>query len=287
MKIPKRLQLLINDGLIDDVIRRLKSGKEADVFIVRCGQEIRCAKVYKEIENRSFKRATQYKEARKVRNSRDARAIGKGSKFGRHKQEKSWHETEIEALLLLSKAEVPAPKPYICLDGVLLMELITDKEEQVAPRLSDITLTPTQARNDHALMMKYVVRMLCSGLVHGDLSEFNILMSHKGPVIIDLPQVVDAAANNQAKSLFERDINNISRYYGQYAPELLSSKYAEEIWARYESGNLTEVTPLSGEFISSYTPPNIDAVLEEICVSRKEYEHRIMMRHQKDSAVDP
>lgn len=282
MKIPKRLQPLVDDGLIDDVIRRLKSGKEADVFIVRCGKEIRCAKVYKEAEKRNFKQAVHYQEGRKVRNSRNARAMSKGSKFGRQQQEKTWQQTEMEALCLLAKAGVRVPQPDICLDGVLVMELITDEEGRVAPRLSDVTLTPEQARNDHALMMNYAVRMLCAGLVHGDLSEFNVLMDNNGPVIIDLPQVVDAAANNHAKSMFERDINNMSRHYGQYAPELLSSKYAQEIWALYQGGNLTQESILSGKFIESSTRADIGSVLAEIHVASEEHQRQLMARNQKD-----
>ncbi|MCP1065096.1 serine protein kinase RIO [Serratia symbiotica] len=283
MKIPKRLQPLVDDGLIDDVIRRLKSGKEADVFIVRCGKEIRCAKVYKEAEKRNFKQAVHYQEGRKVRNSRNARAMRKGSKFGRQQQEKTWQQTEMEALCLLAKAGVRVPQPDICLDGVLVMELITDEEGRVAPRLSDVTLTPEQARNDHALMMNYAVCMLCAGLVHGDLSEFNVLMDKNGPVIIDLPQVVDAAANNHAKSMFERDINNMSRHYGQYAPELLSSKYAQEIWALYQEGNLTQESILSGKFIKSNTRADIGSVLSEIHLASEEHRCQLLMtRNQKD-----
>lgn len=282
MKIPKQLQPLVDDGLIDDVIHRLKSGKEADVFIVRCGKEIRCAKVYKEAEKRNFKQAVHYQEGRKVRNSRNARAMSKGSKFGRQQQEKTWQQTEMETLCLLAKAGVRVPQPDICLDGVLVMELITDEEGRVAPRLSDVTLTPEQARNDHEVMMNYAVRMLCAGLVHGDLSEFNVLMDNNGPVIIDLPQVVDAATNNHAKSMFERDINNMSQHYGQYAPELLSSKYAQEIWALYQEGNLTQESILSGKFIESSTCADIGSVLAEIHVASEEQQRKLMARNQKD-----
>jgi len=281
MKIPKRLQPLVDDGLIEDVIRRLKSGKEADVFIVRCGKEIRCAKVYKEAEKRNFKQAVHYQEGRKVRNSRNVRAMNKGSKFGRQQQEKTWQQTEMEALCLLAKAGVRVPQPDIYLDGVLVMELITDEEGRVAPRLSDVTLTPERARTDHALMMNYAVRMLCAGLVHGDLSEFNVLMDNNGPVIIDLPQVVDAAANNHAKSMFERDINNMSRHYGQYAPELLSSKYAQEIWALYQEGNLTQESVLSGEFIEINIRADIGSVLEEIHIASEEHQRQLMARNPK------
>lgn len=282
MKIPKRLQPLVDDGLIDDVIRRLKSGKEADVFIVRCGDEIRCAKVYKEAEKRNFKQAVNYQEGRKVRNSRNARAMSKGSRFGRQQLEEAWQNTEVDALYLLAKAGVRVPQPDICLDGVLLMELITDEEGMVAPRLSDIMLEPQQALADHALMMNYAIRMLCAGLVHGDLSEFNVLMDKDGPVIIDLPQVVDAAANNHAKSMFERDINNITQYYGQFAPQLLGSQYAKEIWALYQEGNLTPESELSGYVAEDNKRADIGAVLEEIQAAHDEHQRQQLARQENN-----
>ncbi|GAA3605472.1 serine protein kinase RIO [Gibbsiella greigii] len=273
---------MVDDGLIDDVIRRLKSGKEADVFIVRCGDEIRCAKVYKEAEKRNFKQAVHYQEGRKVRNSRNARAMSKGSRFGRQQLEEAWQNTEVDALYLLAKAGVRVPQPDICLDGVLLMELITDEEGMVAPRLSDITLEPQQALADHALMMNYAVRMLCAGLVHGDLSEFNVLMDKDGPVIIDLPQVVDAAANNHAKNMFERDINNMTQYYGQFAPQLLGSQYAKEIWALYQEGNLTPESELSGYVAEDNKRADIGAVLEEIQAAHDEHQ-RLQLARQENN----
>ena len=229
MKIPNRIQPLVDDGLIDDVVRRLKSGKEADVYTVLCGEEIRCAKVYKEATQRSFKQAVQYQEGRKVRNTRNARAMQKGSKFGRKQQEESWQTAEVDALFRLANAGVRVPQPYICLDGVLLMELITDADGVVAPRLSDVILTEEEAIADFETMIRNIVRMLCAGIVHGDLSEFNVLMDAEGPVIIDLPQAVDAAANNHAESMFERDVNNMTEYYGRFAPQLLETRFVKEI----------------------------------------------------------
>ena len=264
MKIPKRIQPLVDDGLVDDVIRRLKSGKEADVYVVRCGSEIRCAKVYKEAAQRSFKQAVQYQEGRKVRNSRDARAMERGSKFGRKQQEETWQHTEVDALYKLAAAGVRVPQPYGCFDGVLLMELITDDEGHVAPRLSDVSMSAEQALEDHAVVLQYVVRMLCAGLVHGDLSEFNVLVDEFGPVIIDLPQVVDAAANNQAHAMLARDVNNMRNYYGQYAPELLKTRYAKEIWALYEDGKLQPDTELTGHFEENQAKADVNSVLEEI-----------------------
>lgn len=275
MKIPKRIQPLVDDGLVDEVIRRLKSGKEADVYVVRCGQDIRCAKVYKEAENRNFKQAVQYQEGRKVRNSRDARAMAKGSKFGRKQQEETWQTAEVDALYLLANASVRVPQPYACLDGVLLMELVTDEDGLAAPRLSDVPFSKEQALIDHAIMIRYVVRMLCAGLVHGDLSEFNVLIDKDGPVIIDLPQAVNAAANNHAKAMLERDVANMTHYYGQYAPELLGTKYAKEIWALYEDGKLHPETSLTGEFAESTQAADVEGVLEEIQAVIAEEQERL------------
>jgi len=282
MKIPTRIQPLVDDGLIDEVIGRLKSGKEADVYTVRCGDEIRCAKVYKEASQRSFKQAVQYQEGRKVRNSRDARAMSKGSKFGRKQQEESWHNTEVDALFRLAAAGVRVPQPYICMDGVLLMELITDQDGNVAPRLSDVSMSAEEAERDYAVMILYVVRMLCSGLVHGDLSEFNVLMDANGPVIIDLPQVVDAAANNHAESMFERDVNNMTQYYGQYAPALLKTRYAKEIWALYEEGKLNDKTPLTGKFKENTKKADVGSLLDEIQAAEDEY-YRMRAAKEEDN----
>ena len=210
MKVPKSIQPLIDDGLVDEVIRSLMSGKEAQVFLVRCGQEICCAKVYKDVADRSFKKAVQYQEGRKIRNSRRQRAMEKRSKFGRDQQEVVWQRAEVDALLSLAAAGVRVPKAYGLFGGVLLMELITGADGDVAPRLNDIALSAEQAVRDHATVMNYVLRMMCIGLVHGDLSEFNVLQDSEGPVIIDLPQVVNAAANNSAKSMLIRDVDNIT-----------------------------------------------------------------------------
>ena len=264
MKTPKRLQPLIEDGLIDGVIGQLMSGKEATVYTVRCGSEIRCAKVYKEAAKRSFKKATQYQEGRKVRNSRRARAMEKNSKYGRKQQEETWQNAEVDALYLLANAGVRVPKPYGCFDGVLLMELVTDDSGDVAPRLGDVAMSAEQALEDHALMMDYVVLMLCAGIVHGDLSEFNVLVDDYGPVIIDLPQAVDASANNHAESMLYRDVDNMAHYYGQFAPELLNSQYGKEIWALYEAGALKPGIELSGNFAESEEASDVDGVLEEI-----------------------
>jgi len=279
MKIPKRIQPLVDDGLVDAVLSRLMSGKEADVFIVRCGDEIRCAKVYKEAVKRSFKKAAQYQEGRKVRNSRRARAMEKGSKFGRKQQEETWQNAEVDALYKLARAGVRVPQPYGCFDGVLLMELVTDDEGSVAPRLGDVSMSAEQAEEDHAVMMHYVMRMLCAGVVHGDLSEFNVLVDDYGPVIIDLPQAVDAAANNNAQTMLTRDIENMRNYYGQYAPALLDTHYAKEMWDLYEDGELHPDYVLSGQYIADDNEADVDAVLEEIKAALAEEEARLSLIH--------
>jgi len=275
MKTPKRIQPLVDDGLVDEVIRPLMSGKEAAVYVVRCGSEIRCAKVYKEADKRSFKQAVQYQEGRKVRNSRRSRAMEKGSKFGRKQQEDAWHNAEVDALYRLAAADIRVPQPYGCFDGVLLMELVTDDEGNVAPRLDDVAMSAEQALEDHATMMLYVMRMLCVGLVHGDLSEFNVLVDDYGPVIIDLPQAVDAAGNNHAEWMLERDVNNMTAYYGQYAPELLGTKYAKEMWALYEEGELHPDAELTGHFEESTEAADVDGVLEEIKAAWQEEQDRL------------
>ncbi|BBB28156.1 PA4780 family RIO1-like protein kinase [Neptunomonas japonica] len=274
MKAPKRLQPLIEDGLIDEVLRPLMSGKEADVFVVRCGDDVRCAKIYKEANKRGFKQAAQYQEGRKVRNSRRARAMEKGSKFGRHQQEETWQNAEVDALYRLADAGVRVPQPYGCFDGVLLMELVTDNDGHVAPRLNDVALTPQQAREDHLVVMQYVSLMLCAGLVHGDLSEFNVLVDSYGPVIIDLPQAVDAAANNNAQKMLARDVNNMTTYYAQYAPELMETRYAKEIWALFENGDLTPEVELTGQFVESEQAADVDTVLQEIKAAWLEEQER-------------
>ncbi len=261
MKIPVAIQPLVDDGLIDEVLYALMSGKEASVYVVRCGSEIRCAKVYKEAYKRSFKKAAQYQEGRKVRNSRRGRAMNKRSKFGRDQQEEAWQSAEVDALYRLDRAGVRVPKPYGCYDGVLLMELITDDDGDVASRLNDVTMSAEQAREDHALMMHYIKLMLCAGLIHGDLSEFNVLVDDYGPVIIDLPQAVDAAANNNAQAMLYRDISNMNRYYGQFAPELLQSRYADEMWSLYKAGELEPELELSGEFIGPDESADVDSVM--------------------------
>ena len=264
MKIPPRLQPLLEDGLIDDVTRQLMSGKEAMVFVVVCGDEVRCAKVYKEANKRSFRQSVDYTEGRKTKNSRQARAMQKGSKYGRESQEAAWQSAEVDALYRLADAGVRVPTPYNFYEGVLLMELITGADGNAAPRLNDVQLSETKALEYHAFLISQVVRMLCAGIVHGDLSEFNILVGSDGPVIIDLPQAVDAAGNNHAKAMLERDVNNLANYFGQFAPKLLKTQFAKEIWALYERGDLKIDTQLSGNFTQINKPVDMQGVMREI-----------------------
>ncbi|MBV1879090.1 MAG: serine protein kinase RIO [Pseudomonadales bacterium] len=282
MKIPKRLQPLVSDGLIDEVLSRLMSGKEADVYVVRVGTSVRCAKVYKESLKRSFKQAVTYQEGRKVKNSRRARAMEKGSKYGRQQQEAIWHNAEVDALYRLAAADVRVPEAYGCVDGVLIMELITDAAGDVAPRLADLPLSADQAFRDHTIMMEYVKRMLCAGMVHGDLSEFNVLVDDYGPVIIDLPQAVDAAGNNHAKSMLGRDVRNMTSYYGQYDASLLKTRYAEEMWQKFENGELHPTTELTGEFVGEEIDPDVDALLDDIHAVAREEEARLERLKQND-----
>ena len=270
MKAPKRLQSLIEEGLIDTVVRQLMSGKEAMVYVVRVGDETRCAKVYKEATERSFRQAVDYTENRKVKNSRQARAMAKGTKFGRESQEAAWQSAEVDALYRLAAAGVRVPRPYNFCDGVLLMELVTDAHGDAAPRLNDVQFTPEDAKGHHAMLITEVVRMLCAGVVHGDLSEFNILVAGDGPVIIDLPQAIDAAGNNHAKRMLLRDVDNLRNFFGGFAPELLRTDFGLEIWSLYERGVLSVDTVLTGQFARRAGPIDVGSVIREIDDARSE-----------------
>lgn len=275
MKIPKRLQPLVEEGMIDAVVRQLMSGKEATVYVVRCGDEIRCAKVYKDAEKRSFRQAASYQEGRKVRNSRQARAMEKGTRYGRKMQEEVWQNAEVDALYRLAAAGVRVPRPYICFEGVLLMDLVTDAGGHVAPRLNDVELTETQALHYHAQLLQQVVLMLCAGVIHGDLSEYNILLDADGPVIIDLPQAIDAAGNTEAGAMLERDVANLATYFSRFAPQLATTQYGKEIWMLYGAGLLRPDTLLSGQVAADDSIVDVDAVMHEIAHARKEEEERL------------
>ena len=275
MKVPKRLQPLVDDGMVDEVLYQLMSGKEAQVYVVRCGDQIRCAKVFKEAQKRSFKQAVEYQEGRKVRNSRRARAMGKKTRYGQKEQESAWLNAEVDALYRLAGAGVRVPEPLGFVDGVLLMELVADEDGKAAPRLDDVTLSPEQALEYHAHVIAEVVRMLCAGLIHGDLSEFNVLVDGNGPVIIDLPQAVDASGNNNAERMLERDVDNMRRYFGRFAPELLKTDYGKEIWALYESGKLHPGSKLTGCFVHNETAANVDELMEVIDAAKEEEWERL------------
>jgi RIO kinase 1 len=283
MKIPKGLQPLIDDGMVDAVVRRLKSGKEASVFIVACGNDERCAKVYKEAEHRGFHKLAQYQEGRRTRSSRDARAMGKGKRHGRRVQEAEWKNAEVDALFRLANAGVRVPAPYLVHEGVLLMELVRDASGQPAPRLNEVAMTEVQAREWHAFMMRQVVLMLCAGVIHGDLSEFNVLVDAAGPVIIDLPQAVNAAGNNNAFAMLERDVNNMRTTFGQTAPELLDTEYAREIWALYEAGELQPDSVLSGRCERDAAAADVAAILTHIEDERQEAEARQRRREAAEN----
>ena len=279
MKVPPRLQPLVEEGLIDTVVRQLMSGKEAMVYVVRCGDDTRCAKIYKEASQRSFRQAVDYTENRKVKNSRQARAMAKGTKFGRQASEAAWQSAEVDALYRLADAGVRVPTPYNFCDGVLLMELVTDEHGDAAPRLNDVAFTPEQARTHHASLLTEVIRMLCAGVVHGDLSEFNILLAADGPVIIDLPQAVDAAGNNHTQRMLLRDVANLRHFFGQFAPGLLQIDYGHEMWDLYQRGVLYPDTLLTGRFERKSGPVDLGGVLREIDdASAEEAARRVRMQ---------
>jgi len=286
MKIPARLKPLAEDGLIDEVLRPLKSGKEADVFVVRCGAEKRCAKVFKEANVRGFKQAAQYQEGRTVRNSRRARAMNKRTRYGQKEQEKAWLNAEVDALYRLSAAGVRVPRPHGFVDGVLLMELIVDSEGNVAPRLDGMTFSADQARDYHDRIVAEIVRMLAAGLIHGDLSEFNVLIDAAGPVIIDLPQAVNAAANNSAAMMLVRDVDRMKRFFGKFAPELLTTEYGKEMWSRYAGGTLEADSTLTGRYQPSNDDVNLDELMAVIDAAREEEEARLE-RIREETSGEP
>jgi len=270
VKTPSRIEPLVTDGLVDHVLRQLMSGKEAMVYVVQCGDTLRCAKVYKEANKRGFHKAVDYTEGRKIKNSRQARAMAKGSRYGRQEQEAAWQHAEVDALRRLAAAGVRVPTPYDFHEGVLLMELVTDEGGEPAPRLNDVVLSADDARRFHRDLVRQVVLMLCAGIVHGDLSEYNVLIDPHGPVIIDLPQAVDAAANNNARAMLERDLDNLAAYFGQFAPELRDTDFGKEIWSLYESGKLQPDTALTGLFSVEEAPADVGEVMQVIEAALKE-----------------
>ena len=285
MKIPKRIEPLVEEGLVDEVICQLMSGKEAMVYVVRCGEAICCAKVYKEANARSFRQSVDYTEGRRVKNSRRARAMEKGTRYGRKAQEDAWRSVEVDSLCRLAAAGVRVPRPYNFFEGVLLMELVTGANGEAAPRLNDLALTAEQARAHHLTLIRQVVRMLCAGIVHGDLSEYNVLAGSDGLVIIDLPQAIDAAANNNARSMLVRDMDNLAAYFGRFAPELLTTDYGREIWSLYQSGRLLPETKLTGYFERDERPADVSSVMREVDAALKEEAERQRYKQEMASRI--
>ncbi len=281
MKIPKDLQPLIDDGIVDNVIRPLKSGKEASVYLVACGADVRCAKVYKSVEQRGFHKLAEYQEGRKTRNSRDQRALGKRSKHGREVEQAAWKNAEVDALYRLDAAGVRVPKPHGYFDGVLLMELVVGADGNAAPRLNDVAPAAEVARAWHCELIAQIVRMLCEGLIHGDLSEFNVLVGVDGLVIIDLPQAVDAAGNSAAAAMIERDVTNLAVFFGQFAPQLLASEFGREIWGLFEAGLLLPGAKLTGRVAPEARPADPGAVLRELALARKEEREAAALRREE------
>lgn len=284
MKIPEGLQPLIDDGVIDAVLRPLKSGKEASVYVVRSGAQTLCAKVYKNLAHRSFQARVQYQEGRKFRGSRQSRAIAKATRFGRREQEAEWKNAEVDALYRLSAAGVRVPEPRGFFHGVLLMELIVDEHGDNAPRLGEVELSAERAHAFHADLMRDVVRMLCLGLIHGDLSQYNVLVTPAGPVIIDLPQVVSATGNNAARAMLLRDVHNIRDCLAGHAPELAATHYGEEIWALYERSELAPGSVLTGTFVFDEHSADVGEVLASIEDARQEAIIRQQGREEAEAA---
>lgn len=278
MRTPQRLEPLVREGLVDAVLRQLMSGKEAVVYAVRCGDEVRCAKVYKDATRRNFRQAALYREGRNTRNSRDARAMAKGTRFGRQVQEEAWQSVEVDTLYRLAAAGVRVPQPYAFAHGVVLMELVTDAEGHVAPRLNDVELAEESALAHHATLIRQVVRMLAAGVIHGDLSEYNVLLGREGPVIIDLPQAVDAAGNNNAASMLLRDVANVTAWFSRFAPALAATQFGKEIWALYERGALHADVGLTGHVAADTRIADVAGVMREIRDVQAEHEARL--RHK-------
>jgi RIO kinase 1 len=278
LRTPARLEPLVREGLIDAVLRQLMSGKEATVYVVRCGRDIRCAKVYKDANKRNFRQASLYREGRRIRNTRQARAMEKGTTYGRKSQEEAWQSVEVDTLYRLAAAGVRVPRPFAFFQGVVLMELLTDAEGNPAPRLNELILSQERALAYHGALVRQIVRMLCAGVIHGDLSEYNVLVDREGPAIIDLPQAVDAAGNNNAAGMLRRDVDNITSYCSRFAPALASTQYGQEIWSLYERGAMHEEVALTGHVAPNTRTPDVASVMREIGDVRAEHEARL--RHK-------
>lgn len=275
MKIPERLAALEAIGAIDGVVRPLMSGKEAAVYLVETRGELRVAKVYKEASRRSFQHRAEYTEGRKVRNSRQQRAIDKKSKYGREEIESAWRSAEVDAIWKLRAAGVRVPEPYDFVEGVLVMELIRGWDGGPAPRLVDVDFTPDEARDLHRILVREVCKMLCAGVIHGDLSDFNVLITPEGPVIIDFPQWVDPSGNLSARKLFVRDMDNVTSFLARFLPSLADTRFGPEMWSLYEKGTLLPDSPLTGRWRGSERQANVSRVVDEIQAAERDHRRRM------------
>lgn len=274
MRTPDSLTALVDHGIIEEVLRPLMSGKEAQVYLVVSGGQQCVAKIYKEAQNRSFQNRADYTEGRKVRNSRDQRAMGRGSRHGKAQNEAAWRSAEVDMIYRLRDAGVRVPQPQHYIDGVLIMELVVDAEGFPAPRLGDLVWEPADAEALFKQLLGEVVRMLSVGVVHGDLSDFNVLMSASGPVVIDFPQSVDAATNANARKLLIRDVDNLHRFASKFEPAHAALPYAEEMWELYKRNALTPDTQLSGRYRSAHKAANTTAVLDLISDANRDERKR-------------
>ena len=280
MRVPESLIPLLDQGIIQEVVRPLMSGKEAQIYLVVSDDQLRVAKVYKTANNRSFHQRAEYTEGRAVRNSRTRRAMGRRSSFGRSQDEAAWRTAEVEIIYRLHGAGLLVPEPYNYIDGVLLMELITGMDGDPAPRLADVSLDPESARLVFTTLLSQVVGMLCVGVVHGDLSEFNVLLGQYGPVVIDFPQAVDPAHNQNARKLLVRDLDNLQLLLTHSVPGSRRLPYGQELWALYTKDNLTPDTQLTGRYRPPKRKANTESVLYEVEVAERD-------ARQRQEAQDP
>lgn len=257
------LEPLLADGIIDGILGQLKTGKEAEVWLVQHGDQVVAAKLYKERHARNFRNNVGYREGREVRNSRTRRAMEKGSRFGQAAAEEAWRSAEADSLYTLHAAGVRVPTPVMFYEGVLLMELVLGADGHPAPRL--VEAPPATAEDARALYLDIraqVVRMLSADLIHGDLSPYNILMAAAGPTLIDFPQTVAAARNNRAEFYFRRDLDNVRNFLAGFDPGLRGmGGDTGEIWNAYVRRDLTPDFAPSGTWREPprrHGPPNRD-----------------------------
>jgi len=274
MRVPERLEPLLEHGVIEEVLQPLMSGKEAEVFLVLSGGEERVAKVYKNAQFRSFKHRTDYTEGRTVRNSREQRAMNKRSRHGRARTEDAWRSAEVDAIHLLRSAGVRVPEPFSFIEGVFVMELVKGEDGAPAPRLVDVQFTAEEATEVFHILLRDVVKMLCAGIIHADLSDYNVLMTPTGPVIIDFPQAVDPARNQSARKLLIRDVKNITNSLGRFAPKLRRTQYGPEMWHLYEHSELDPDTELTGKYAPSKAKAEISSLLEDMLALEEEVRAR-------------